>query len=751
MADVVTGRRAAGNSLVPMPPVLQAKLRPPSRAGDLVPRPELVASIVESSAPVTVVVAPAGYGKTTLLCETAEAIGASVVWVNLDPGDNDPARLWGHVAAGLDSLGADGALVRAALVGGGRPVDAVVAAVESFEAAVTLVLDDAHELAGAEVCEGCTQLITHPPAGLRVLVSSRAELEWSVTRLVTLGQLDRLDTTALALLGDAGTAVLQPEVDAGSISADDARTIVKRVEGWPAGLRLAKLAIAGGGNRPDLVAAIAGDQPTVARYLANEVFATRSIEEQEFLLATSVLDMLTPEACDAVTGRSNSLGVLHTLVNDHVFTTICDPAGPVFAYHRLLGEFLQARLAQRGTDAVAAVHELALEHAIAVDDTGAIVRHAVAAGRSDVAMERLAEEYITIANDGRIAELWMWVAMIGPEHVLAHPMLSSTPAWASLNLGRFDEIEPWLESFALLDDPSPEHANDFAIHAAALRCHRDRHLGRLDAATAHGLDLVDRLTDASTQIVSSNALAAAGAALALSGESERARDLLERAVRIGMDVGEPSAVVMAHNYLALIATDRETASRHVACVFDVVDSPELERFHIPAAAWLTRARGSIDDGRVADAADQLERALELAHAGSEPLLEILIALQQARRCHLVGDDEHRRAELRRAETLLEEVSETGWLREQLQATRAATRFAPRDDANLPNGARDLSERELAVLRLLPHDLSRKQLARQLYVSENTVKTHLTSIRHKLGARERSALVDRARELGIIDG
>jgi LuxR family maltose regulon positive regulatory protein len=710
-----------------------------------------VASILESSAPITVVVAPAGYGKTTLLCETAEAIGASVVWVNLDPGDNDAVRLWTHVAAGLDAVGADGSLVRAALVGGARPVDAVVAVVESFEDAVTLVLDDAHELLDDAVRDGCTQLITHPPTNLRVLVSSRAELDWSVTRLVTIGQLDRLDDTALALLGDAGIAVLQPEVDAGSISANDARTIVERVEGWPAGLRLAKLAIAGGGNRPDLVAAIAGDQPTIARYLANEVFATRSVAEQEFLLATSVLDMLTPEACDAVTGRSNSLGVLHTLVNDHVFTTICDPAGPVFAYHRLLGEFLQARLAQRGTDAVTAVHQRALDHAIAVDDTGAVVRHAVAADRSEVAMERLAEEYLKIANDGRIAELWMWVGMIGPEHVLAHPVLSSTPAWASLNLGRFDEIEPWLESFALLDDPSPQHASDFALHAAALRCHRDRHLGRLDAATAHGLDLIDRLADATTQIASSNALAAAGAALALSGESDPARALLKRAIRIGMDIGEPSAVVMAHNYLALIATDRETANHHVACVFDVVDSPELERFHIPAAAWLTRARGSIDDGRVADAADELDQALWLAQAGREPLLEILIALQQARRFHLVGDDENRRAELRRAETLLEEASGAGWLIEQLQATRAATRFSPRDDANLRIGARDLSERELAVLRLLPHDLSRKQLARQLYVSENTIKTHLTSIRHKLGVRERSAMVDRARVLGMIDG
>lgn len=736
-----------------MPPVLRSKIAQPTSLTDVVIRPALARSIRDSAAPLIMLVAPGGYGKTTLLTEVVGAMPGGIAWINVDAADNDGVRFWTHVLAALSEAGVpvDPSAVASIPMDqlADAAVDSVIAAIESVGAPVTIVLDDAHELIDADVIAACGRLISHPPAGLRLLVSTRTDLAWPISRLQVRNEVLVVDTEALALRGCDGSSVFENELLDGSIEAEAVDAIVRHVDGWPAGLRLAKLALTASGADA-VTRLVSGGSPDISRYLADEVLAGRSDVERHFLVTTSVLDELTPAACDAVTERPGSLAILRRLVADRVFTTQRTDDTSTFDYHRVLREYLLSRLDERPPDEVRDIHDRAIAYHRDTGDVGAVISHAVRSGQTDVALEALSGFFLEAANTGRIGELWRWVDEIGVEHVLAHPDVGPMPGWASLNLGRYDEIDPWLEAHALIDDTSDAARASFDLHAAAIRCHRDRHIGRLDESVVHARHVLQLVEDLPDDIVVSSALAAAGTALVLDGNSSEGTEVLEAAI-VAAQVGhERSSIVLAYSFLALAADDPNLASAQADSALALVDTPALEDFNRPAIPWLVRGSLALAAGQVGDAETAFERAAAHAQAGREPLVSALVSIAAAELHHLLGRADRSRSELRDASHILDEASGVDWIRQRLQQAQAATRFAPTDSSHLPPGANDLSERELAVLRLLPHDLPRRELAQQLFISENTLKTHLTSIRHKLGVRGRGDVTARARELGLLD-
>jgi LuxR family maltose regulon positive regulatory protein len=733
------------------PPVLWSKLRPPSSTVGFIERPRLVDSIVSSSVNLWLVMAPAGYGKTTLLAQACDRLGKPVAWMSVDHADNDPVRFWMHVTAAIGEAIGGVQPAGEALMNGdvSLAVDELIVAIEAVGRDVVLVLDDLYEVDDDAVLADLGRLVSRPPSGLTIAILSRAEPRLPLARLRSRGETLDLGPDDLAFTADEGRRALAADVESGLMSAELAEALVTRSEGWPAGLRLARLAVRG---RPqhdaEVVAAVSGQSPGVAQYLAGEVLDGQPEDVRDFLLATSILDDLAPGACDAVTGRAGSLGVLRGLVADQVFTTLIDPDTSTFRYHRLLREFLRSRLAEGDSEDIAELHRRAATWFERNGEAFATIRHAVAAGERDRALAVLAGNYLDAANLGQIDQLWAMVDVIGPERVLLHPEVASMPAWASLNQRRFDEIEPWLESMALVENVSPEHQQNFDAQAAMVRSHRDRHLGLVGSALAHGEEAARIGEQLRGTFVYPNSFLVYGVMLMLTGD-DRAAALLRRAIEEGQAIGETSSVVMAYSYLAGAVDDLEEAEAYADTVLSMVDTPELERFNKPVMAWLVRSQTALAGGRVGDAEDAAERALALAHAADERVLLALIEAQRARIFHLIGREEDRRAALRSADRLLESLEGADWVAEQVRAAHADTRFAPLDDAHLPPGARELTDREMAVLRLLPHGLSRRELSSQLFVSENTVKTHLTSIRRKLGLRGRDDVVGRARELGLL--
>lgn len=219
--------------------------------------------------------------------------------------------------------------------------------------------------------------------------------------------------------------------------------------------------------------------------------------------------------------------------------------------------------------------------------------------------------------------------------------------------------------------------------------------------------------------------------------------------------GEPSAVVIGYTYLALVAVERsacDEAKAHADQALNCIPDDDAERFHRPSLVHVVRARCLRSQGHLAEALAAVEHAERIEERTHERLHRVVTGIERSLILHRRGDRMSARAALRSARSIAEECPDAR-LDEQLRAAENAIRFTVADaveaGTDLPVGVRQLTEKEHAVLSLLPHGLSRRELAAQLHVSENTIKTHLSSIRHKLGVPGRGDLVARARELGVL--
>ncbi len=321
---------------------------------ELVERTRLVDRLASSDAPIWAITAPAGYGKTTLVVRSLERLDAPLAWVSVDAADNTPVRFWSHVAAALADVDVSTGAAVAALLDGhiDRAIDELVVGIESAGGSavsgpdVVLVLDDVHELIDERVTVGVERLLTTPPAGLRMVLTARHDLDLGLARRRLAGDVVDVNASELAFSPAEGRRALGPELDVGLLDAESADRLIEQIEGWPAGVRLAQLALRGrqaAGGR-DVLAAVSGASPEVAGYLAAEVVSGLGDDDREFLLDTSILGDLMPGVCDAVTGRTDSLGVLRRLAADQVFTSLVDPQTSTFRTHRLFREFLLAEL-----------------------------------------------------------------------------------------------------------------------------------------------------------------------------------------------------------------------------------------------------------------------------------------------------------------------------------------------------------------------------------------------------------------------
>lgn len=743
------------------PPILRSKLRPPTPADDLVERGRLIDRLAGERASVWALTAPAGFGKTTLLARALAATSMRVAWLSVDSADDSPVRFWSHVAAALEETGVPMATAVEFLLGGDvdRCVDEIVAAIEQVADGEgprprrALVLEDLHEISDERILSALSRLVATPPDGLVLVLSSRQELDVGLNRGRLGGWVVDMSARDLAFTSAEAESALAPEIRRGALTAETASAVIERLEGWPAGIRLTRLAIRRERtplNGDSLLAGLASSA-VAGDFLASEVLGSLDPDTRTFLEDICILDDLTPGLCDAVSGRQDSLAVLRELAADQVFTSPLDAAPSTFRLHRILRDHLRSEIEARPPQRTRERHRRAMRWYRSSGDVDAVVRHAVSAGEHDVALATFGEAVLDASNRGQIDDMWRWIHEIGSERVLADGTLAAIPAWVSLNQRRYDEIEPWLEAISIIDDVPAEHLRHFAVHAATVRANRDRHLGHLDRSLAHAREAL-RLLDAEEEppwTIGPTVHATLAQALALTGHPE-AEQVARCAIGLASVSAHEPPLVMAYSALGSVVDDPAAALAAADSALSMAPTSEMERFHRPALAWFARARAELKTGRVADAGRSAQRSVHLADSGDEPAVAALSLTVVARVAHLLGDDDERRAASHRAESIAAELDGGDWLADQVRRARNDTRFAPGLGDHLPVGARELTERELVVLRLLPFGLTRRELATQLYISENTVKTHLLSIRRKLGVVGRGDVVERATELGLVE-
>ena len=448
--------------------LLATKLHVPRPQPGFVPRPRLVQALSQGLARGRVLVcAPAGFGKTSLLADWAGGGGRPVAWLGLDAGDNDPARFWRYVVAALDRAQPGIAERLGPLLGPPAP--------RSFEGLVTalineladqpgrdevrLVLDDYHLVDAGPVHESVAFLLENLPPGLLLVVSGRADPPLPLARLRARGLLAELRAAELRFTTEEAAALLGAA--AGPVLPDAAvAALTARTEGWAAGLQLAALSLRGRTDAAGFVAAFSGSHRFVLDYLADEVLDGQPGPVRAFLLETSVLERLSGELCDAVTGRSGSQEMLQDIERAGLFLVPLDEVRGWWRYHHLFAGLLRARLEQEQPGRVQELHRAAAawsdEHDLADD----AVRHALAAGDAAWAAQ-LVERYVdTLLRRSEGVTLRRWLSTLPVEVQRARPRLCLAQGFNAVVSGQLEAIEPLLDdaerAFAATGSQSPE-------------------------------------------------------------------------------------------------------------------------------------------------------------------------------------------------------------------------------------------------------------------------------------------------------
>jgi LuxR family maltose regulon positive regulatory protein len=433
--------------------LLATKLHVPRPPSGFVPRRRLVEALGEGLARGRVLVcAPAGFGKTALLADWARGAGRPVAWLGLDGGDSDPARFWRYAVAALDRA-RPGLAGRVALLLGPpspRSFEGLVTALINELAAdpgpdeVLLVLDDYHLVDSGPVHESVALLLENLPPGLRVVVSGRADPPLPLARLRARGQLAELRVADLRFSPEEAAALLREAVGA-DLPGQAVAALTARTEGWAAGLQLAGLSLRGQPDEAGFVAAFSGSHRFVLDYLTDEVLAGQSGPVREFLLETSVLERLSGELCDAVTGRAGSQAMLADIERAGLFLVPLDEVRGWWRYHHLFADLLRARLQAEQPGRAVALNRVAAawceEHDLADD----AVRHALAAGDAAWAA-RLVERHVEeLLGRSEGATLRRWLSALPAESVRMRPRLCLAQAVGAAQGFQLEALEALLD------------------------------------------------------------------------------------------------------------------------------------------------------------------------------------------------------------------------------------------------------------------------------------------------------------------
>ena len=422
-------------------PLLETKLYIPSQRPGLVPRARLIERLDRGTErKLTLVSAPAGFGKTTLLAEWVAATGADerpTAWVSLDQTDNDPSLFWGYFIAALRTVQSGVGASALSLLHSPQPppietlLGTLLNEVSAISHGFVLVLDDYHVIDTGPVHDGVTFLLDHLPPQMHVLIAGRADPPLPLSRLRGRGELDELRAADLRFTPDEAAAFLN-EVMGLDLSADDVAALETRTEGWIAGLQLAALSMRGREDLPGFIRAFAGDDRYIVDYLVEEVLQRQPEGVRSFLMQTSILDRLSGPLCDAVTGQDNGRGMLEALERGNLFVVPLDDKRHWYRYHHLFADVLRAHSMQEQPDRVPALHRRAstwfegrgmaaeaIEQARAGSDHEAVARLLVANFEE---FERIAH-YASISN---------WAASLPEEMIRKRPRLALMYASAAM-------------------------------------------------------------------------------------------------------------------------------------------------------------------------------------------------------------------------------------------------------------------------------------------------------------------------------
>lgn len=728
---------------------LDIKIQPPQIRPEWLDRPALLRRLSRTTARLILLSAPAGSGKTVLASQWNAADDSSrFAWATLDPSDNNPSRLWWKVVSAVrracPEFDVDPPQVlvprQTRLL-----LPALIARLSTLRAPVVLVLDDYHLVDNDRCHAQVEDLLRDLPRSCRVVLMTRAEPPLELARLRAMGDVADIGMPELRFSrSEAGALVAA--VAGVTLDDSDLNALLARTEGWAAGVFLAALALRGHPSPHSVIDHFTGNHRFVADFLAEEVLNRQPHEIRQFLLRTSILDRFTASLCDTVNGRVGSARIIERLERDNLFLIPADEHGVWFRYHYLFAQMLRGQLAR--TEAMPGLVPLLHQRASAwhrnAGSTEEAIAHALAGGEMEGAAELIAAHWHEFVTVGRIATVRDWLDSLGEERVAGNPVTAHCAAWAAAVSWDADSVRRWLRVIeaASYDGPLPDGMRSLRSSAALLRATFG--FNGVRSMVDDGI-VAAELEDDPASPWYSHAQGQLGFALHLAGSPE-ATPALERAIAAG--TGWPLSRIVALSVTAVRAADEGNLARAQQLADEAARIVNGRGFSSwPPNSFIMTALGTVHarQGRLEEARAELEYAIYRRRRWLllTPWLSVEMQLRLAQ--VLLAMDDPTAAATAAAEVrsvLMVSPDGAGALLArlgELERRLAVTRSMP----SVPSLAEPLTEREQAVLSLLRRSMSTSEIARQLYLSVNTVKTHRRSIYRKLGVSTRQEAIERA--------
>ena len=730
--------------------LVESKLHPPTARPGIVDRVGLVERLLASDGvPVVCVVAPAGYGKTTLLAQWAQRTAHRVSWVSVDQRDNDPAVLLSYIAVALDRVEPiDPRIVR----GLARPGASIVGAVPRLAAAmaamtlpVALVLDHLELLENQECLDVMAELAAQLPDGARLLLASRARPPLPVALLRAQGRVVEFGVEELAMDDQETRALLE----GAGVGLDHAAVneLLGRTEGWPVGLYLAALAHKAGGPRRHAWAGFTGDDRFVAEYLWSELLGQLPPERVAFLTRTAVLDRMCGPLCDAVLDSTGSGAVLAWLEESNLLLVPLDRQRRWYRYHHLFQELLRAELERRERELVPALHARASAWCEANGLPETAIDHAQAAGDADRVARLVWRLALPAYGAGRVDTARRWFGWFADQGLLGrYRSVAVLGAWLQALVGEPVAAERWADAAehgpAAGTLPDGSTGQSFLALLRALLC-RDG-VDRMRADTQAALAELD---PGSQWRPTAQLLEGIGSLLA--GQADRADVILADAAEVATEAGALPAAAIALAERSVVAMHHQDWMKAATLAEQgqgVVRAGQLGGYVASALVHAVAARVAVHEGKVGQAQEQLARATRLRPllTYALPYFAVQTLLELGRVCLALDDATGARVVLHQARDILRRRPDLGILPGQVDELRSTLDIS----RGVTLGVSALSTAELRLLPLLPTHLTFAEIGQRLYISRHTVKTQALSIYRKLGVSSRSQAVQRAQQLGL---
>jgi LuxR family maltose regulon positive regulatory protein len=728
--------------------------RPPHRSG-LIQRHRILQQLtaISHGAAVVTLLAPAGYGKTTVLSQWAARAPDSFAWVTVDQADNDPVHLVRHIVRALQrlepvqdealtSLASRNASLREVLV------PALLTWLDEHAGDRVLVLDDVDRLRNPDSLGVIDTLAHQLPPGWHLALASRTRPQLPVAPLRRQRRYLELGAQDLSFTVDEARTVL---AGAGVLVSDDGlQSLIRRVEAWPAGIYLVALSLRAGSS-PASASEVTGGAGRLGAYFRDNVLRREDADSVDFLLRSAVLERMSGPLCDAVLQTTGSAARLTAMKNANLFVVPQDQRGQWYRYHELFAELLRAELRARDPGAERDLHRRAatwfsehgmfqdaIEHALAGQDV------ATAARLTSMCTQRL-------SNDGRIATVRRWIEAMDAAGPAAYPPLAVSASWVWALEGEAAKAQHSLltaENASFEGRPSD---GSFSLESG-IRIIRGA-MARLGVAQM----LVDGRRAVELEPPGSPwhpvATWVLGSAELLHGDRQRAAKAFERTAFLGRAQQKPAACLALAQLSLLAAEDGDWAGAAARAdqARDLIRAGRLEDHLASMPFYVASATLATHEGNRESALLNLGHAVRLHSvrptAVAFPWVAAQVAIAVGRLLLELGDVSEARMKAGQARLHVAQLATQGALREQLQhLAKEVTRH--RRTAGLAS-AMALTQGELRVLRLLPTHLNLAEIGVQLDLSRSTVKNHVAAIYRKLQTTSRAETVRRGRELGLL--